>query len=77
MASEGWVSACTDASTAKPGCDGRTPIPVVFQGHQDPKETKAMRGWRVNLAFPACLACEVRNGTSMVPVTLQAFTQSP
>lgn len=52
------------------GCDGCTPIPAVFQGHQDPKETKAMKGWRVNLVFPACLGCEVRNITSRGAITL-------
>jgi len=77
MAHEGWVGAHAHASAAKLGHDGSMPIPVVFQGHQDPKETKAMKGWRVNPVFPACLGCEVRNNTSRVATALQAFTQSP
>lgn len=71
------MHSCICCTAAKLGRDGCAPIPVVFQGHQDPKETKAMKGWRVNLVFPACLGCEVRNNTSTVPITLQAFTRSP
>lgn len=34
--------------------------PIVFQGPQDPRETRAMKGWRGSLAGPAHPACEVR-----------------
>lgn len=80
MAGEGWVGACTHASAARLrswGTMAALQYLCVFQGHQDPKETKAMKGWRVNLVFLACLGCEVRNNSSGVPITLQAFTQSP
>lgn len=73
----GWVHTricCMAAKLERGDC---TQIRVVFQGHQDPKETKAMKGWRVNLVFPACLGCEVRNKTSRASIALQLFTQSP